>query len=47
PRMKKKCAHNLIDILVIVVCASLCRFDESWKSIEDFGELRRKWLENF
>ena len=47
PRMINKCDHNLIDILVIVVCASLCRFDESWKSIEDFGDLRKDWLGNF
>ncbi len=47
PRMVNKCAHNLIDVLVIVVCASLCRFDESWKSIEDFGNLRKSWLAKF
>jgi predicted transposase YbfD/YdcC len=47
PRMTNKCSHNLIDILVIVVCASLCRFDESWESIEDFGHLRKKWFNNF
>ena len=47
PRMIKKCDHLFIDILVITVCASLCRFDESWKSIEDFGHLREEWLKKF
>lgn len=47
PRILKKCDHLLIDILVITVCASLCRFDESWKSIEDFANLRKDWLEKF
>ena len=47
PRIINKCNHKLVDILVITVCASLCRFDESWKSIEDFGHLRKEWLENF
>ena len=47
PRMIKKCDHLFIDILVIAVCASLCRFDESWKSIEDFALLREDWLKKF
>ena len=47
PRMIKKCDHLFIDILVIAVCASLCRFDESWKSIEDFAHLREDWLKKF
>ena len=47
PRILKKCDHLLIDILVIAVCASLCRFDESWKSVEDFALLRKDWLGKF
>ena len=47
PRMVKKCDHKLIDILVITVCATLCRFDESWESIEDFANLRIDWLKKF
>lgn len=47
PRIEKKCDHLLIDILVIAVCASLCRFDESWKSMEDFANLKKSWLEKF
>ena len=46
-RILKKCNHLLIDILVITVCASLCRFDESWESIEDFAHLKKDWLQKF
>ena len=45
PRILKKCDHLLIDILVVTVCASLCRFDESWESIEDFAHLKKDWLQ--
>ena len=37
----------IVVILVIAVCASLCRFNESWKSIEDFTHLREDWLRQF
>jgi predicted transposase YbfD/YdcC len=47
PRIEGKCDHKLIDILVIAVCAALCRFDDSWQSIEDFGNLRKDWLKQF
>lgn len=47
PRIINKCDHKLIDILVIVVCASLSRFDDSWQSIEDFGNLREEWFKKF
>ena len=47
PRILKKCDHLLIDILVITVCASLCRFDESWESIKDFAHLKKNWLQKF
>jgi predicted transposase YbfD/YdcC len=47
PRIVKKCDHLFIDILVIAVCASLCRFDDSWKSMEDFALMRKDWLEKF
>jgi len=41
PRMVNKCNHLLVDIIVIVVCASLCRYDESWEQIEEFGNIRK------
>lgn len=47
PRMTNKCDHKLIDILVIAVCATICRCDDSWVSIEDFAEVRLDWLKKF
>jgi predicted transposase YbfD/YdcC len=47
PRMVNKCDHLLIDIIVIVVCASLCRYDESWEQIEEFGNIRKDWFKKF
>jgi predicted transposase YbfD/YdcC len=47
PRIEKKCSHKLLDILVITVCATICRFDESWESIEDFANLKFDWLKKF
>jgi predicted transposase YbfD/YdcC len=47
PRMVNKCNHLLVDIIVIVVCASLCRYDESWEQIEEFGNIRKSWFKKF
>ena len=47
PRILKKCEHKLIDILVIVVCATICRFDESWESVEEFANEREDWFKKF
>lgn len=47
PRILKKCDHKLIDVLVIAVCATLCRFDESWEAIEEFGIEREDWFKKF
>ncbi len=47
PRMINKCDHNLVDIIVIVVCASLCRYDDSWEDIEEFGNIKKEWFEKF
>lgn len=47
PRMVKKTQHKLMDILVIAVCASLCRCDDSWEDVEFFGELRIEWFKKF
>jgi len=47
PRIQGKCRHQLIDIIVITVCATICRFDESWESIQEFGEIKIDWFQNF
>lgn len=47
PRIEKKCDHKLIDIIVITVCATICRCDESWEQIVEFAEIREEWLRKF
>lgn len=47
PRMIKKCHHRLVDIIIIVVCASLCRYDDSWEAIEEFGNFKKEWFKKF
>ena len=47
PRVIGRCNHLLVDIIVIAVCASLCRCDESWEQVEEFGNIKKSWLKNF
>lgn len=46
PRVEGRCAHKLIDILVITICAVLCSA-EGWDEIEEFGEIRKEWFDKF
>jgi predicted transposase YbfD/YdcC len=43
PRMARTRRHELLDILVIAICAVICGAD-SWTDIETFGEAKREWL---
>jgi DDE_Tnp_1-associated len=38
--------HNIIDILVITVLATICGAD-GWAEIERFGEAKKEWLSTF
>jgi predicted transposase YbfD/YdcC len=38
--------HKLIDIITIVICASICGA-EKWEDIETFGKAKIGWLEKF
>src|SRR5919107_160034 len=46
PRETRRCDHQLIDILVIAVCAVIA-CAESWEDIELYGRSKRAWLETF
>ena len=46
PRIERQKRHKLSDILVIAICAVLCGA-ESFPAIEDFGQVRYKWLKQF
>jgi len=45
PRWHNK-RHQLVDILVIAICAVICGAD-SWEDIELFGEAKEEWLKGF
>ena len=46
PRIDRTKKHELIDILVIAICASICGA-ETWTEIEDFGEEKESWFKEF
>src|SRR5215210_2134353 len=46
PRETSRCAHQLIDILVIAVCAVIA-CAESWEDIALYGRSKQAWLATF
>src|SRR5918911_1783897 len=46
PRETRRCAHQLIDILVIAVCAVIA-CAESWEDIALYGRSKQAWLKTF
>jgi hypothetical protein len=46
PRIERKKLHQLMDILVLTVCATLSGA-EGWEDIEEFGHSKREWLRQF
>ena len=45
-RVNRNKRHNLVDILVIAVCAVICGAD-SWNAIEKFGKAKHDWFSQF
>lgn len=46
PRIEKKTAHKLIDIVIIAICAVISGA-ESWTEIEMFGQEKEEWLRQY
>ena len=46
PRIDRRKAHDLIDILVIAVCTLLCA-GETFNDMEDFGQAKQDWFQTF
>jgi predicted transposase YbfD/YdcC len=46
PRIDRTKKHDLIDILVIAICAAICGA-KTWVDIEDFGEAKQEWFSTF
>ncbi len=46
PRIDRRKAHELVDVLVIAVCTLLCA-GESFNDMEDFGKAKQEWFKTF
>ncbi|EEF60367.1 ISAs1-like element ISVer2 family transposase [Pedosphaera parvula] len=46
PRVKGRCDHELVDVLMIGLCCLLCG-GETFNDMEDFGKAKRKWFKTF
>lgn len=46
PRIDRTRRHELVDIVVIALCAVICGAD-SWLEVEQFGRSKRDWLGRF
>ena len=46
PRIDRQKCHQLLDIVVVAICAVLCGAD-GWVAIEEFGKAKYAWLKGF
>ncbi len=46
PRINQRRVHNLIDIIVIAICAVICNAD-GWADMRTWAETHRQWLQQF
>ncbi len=46
PRIDRAKKHNLVDIIMIALCATICGAD-GWEEIEIFAEKREDWFKKF
>ena len=46
PRVDRTKRHQLLDILVIAICAVICGADD-WVEVELFGNAKLSWLQTF
>ena len=46
PRRRCRCFHDLLDLVVIAICAVLCGCDD-WVEVAHYGRAKRAWLKTF
>ena len=46
PRVERTKHHQLLDIVLIAICAVVCGAD-GWVEVEAFGKTKKKWLKRF
>jgi hypothetical protein len=45
PRIERTKAHNLLDIIIITICAVICGADD-WVGVAEFGTSKETWLKD-
>lgn len=46
PRLRRRRRHNLLDIIVIAICGTICGC-KSWNEIAIYGRKKQDWLQTF
>lgn len=46
PRVLGRCDHDLVDIVVLALCAVMCGAD-GWDDIEEWGKEKEEWLRHY
>ncbi len=46
PRVERTKLHQLLDVLVIAMCATICGA-EGWEDFAEFGKAKQEWFESF
>jgi predicted transposase YbfD/YdcC len=46
PRIDRQKQHQLLDILIIAICAVLCGAND-WVAVETFGKAKQEWFQRF
>lgn len=46
PRIRLKIRHNLIDVIIITICAIICGADD-WVDVANYGRAKKGWLKTF
>ena len=46
PRVERTRRHQLVDIIAIAICATICGAD-SWVHVELFGKSKLEWFQTF
>lgn len=46
PRIDRQKKHDLIDVLIIAICAAICGA-KNWVEVEEFGKAKMNWFSSF
>ncbi len=46
PRVERTKAHQLLDILVLAICAIICGADD-WEAVAEYGRDNQEWFQGF